>query len=176
MDSSGVAPESPVCRTGVFLLDHEPVSAEAVGLEPTKVLPSPVFKTGSSSGRMTSVKLRGLESNQRPPGSEPGVATSSNHPAVFSALKDSSIAKRFGEEESNLRRLVQRRAAYHWPIPENALWELNPPFQLGRLAPLPLGQGHVFSSMRKGRESNPQGSSLDRFRTGGHRQLACPSI
>src|SRR6266568_3163302 len=32
---------------------------------------------------MTSVKLRGLESNQRPPGSEPGVATSSNRPAVF---------------------------------------------------------------------------------------------
>lgn len=43
--------------------------------------PPPVFKTGSSSGRMASVvKLRGSESNQRPPGSEPGVTTSSNYP------------------------------------------------------------------------------------------------
>ena len=40
--------------------------AEAVGLEPTSgITPPPVFKTGSSSGRMASVvKLRRLESNQ----------------------------------------------------------------------------------------------------------------
>ncbi len=40
--------------------------AEAVGLEPTDgSQPSPVFRTGSSSGRMASiVKLRRLESNQ----------------------------------------------------------------------------------------------------------------
>ena len=40
--------------------------AEAVGLEPTSgVWPPPVFKTGSSSGRMASVvKLRRLELNQ----------------------------------------------------------------------------------------------------------------
>ena len=40
--------------------------AEAVGLEPTSgCSPPPVFKTGSSSGRMASiVKLRRLESNQ----------------------------------------------------------------------------------------------------------------
>ena len=56
---------------------------------------------------------------------------------------------------------------------QSALWESNPPRQLGRLAPLPLGQGHA---RRKGRESNPQGSSLDRFRGGCHRQLACPSV
>ena len=31
-------------------------------------------------------------------------------------------------------------------------------------------------SRRKERESNPQGSSLDRFRDGCHRQLACPSV
>jgi hypothetical protein len=56
---------------------------------------------------------------------------------------------------------------------ESALRELNPPRQLGRLAPLPLGQGHV---QRKERESNPQGSSLDCFRDSCHRQLACPSV
>ena len=51
-----------------------------------RAVPPPVFKTGSSSGRMTSVrasKLRGLESNQRPPGSEPGVTTSSNYPGIL---------------------------------------------------------------------------------------------
>ncbi len=59
VDSPGIAPESPACGAGVFLLDDEPVvapEAEAVGLEPTSgAWPPPVFKTGSSSGRMTSV-------------------------------------------------------------------------------------------------------------------------
>jgi hypothetical protein len=59
------------------------------------------------------LELRGLESNQRPPGSEPGVATSSNHPAVLSAIRDSPSVKRFGEKESNLHGLLQRQAAYH---------------------------------------------------------------
>ena len=56
---------------------------------------------------------------------------------------------------------------------KSALWESNPPRQLGRLAPLPLGQGHI---KRKERESNPQGLSLDCFRDSCHRQLACPSV
>ncbi len=37
---------------------------------------------------------------------------------------------------------------------QSALRELNPPRQVGSLAPLPLGQGHA---RRKERESNPQG-------------------
>ena len=55
---------------------------------------------------------------------------------------------------------------------EGSKRESNPPGQLGRLEPLPIGQGHI---KRKERESNPQGSSLDRFRGGCHRPLACPS-
>jgi hypothetical protein len=39
---------------------------------------------------------------------------------------------------------------------ESALRESNPPVQLGRLVPAPIGQGHVLSR-RKERESNPQG-------------------
>jgi hypothetical protein len=60
-----------------------------VGLEPTiRLRRTPVFETGPSSGRMTSVcsplgELRELESNQRPPDSESGVTTSSNCPALF---------------------------------------------------------------------------------------------
>jgi hypothetical protein len=45
----------------------------------------------------------------------------------------------------------------HWHsqchTPESALWESNPPRQLGRLEPLPLGQGHE----RKGVVSRQQG-------------------
>ena len=62
---------------------------------PKRLAPPPVFKTGSSSGRMPSVvfhKLRGLESNQRPPGSEPGVTTSSNYPG--SSLSRDTIKSR----------------------------------------------------------------------------------
>ena len=62
----------------------------------------PVFKTGSSSSRMASVcKLRELESNQRPPGSEPGVTTNSNYPASFT-VNDASHVELRGQE-SNLR-------------------------------------------------------------------------
>lgn len=45
-------------------LDHGISGAEAVGLEPTTELTSaPAFEAGSSSGRMTSIKLRWQDSN-----------------------------------------------------------------------------------------------------------------
>jgi hypothetical protein len=105
-------PPAPVSRL-VYLSSDQ---AEAVGLEPTiRAKRTPVFGTGPSSGRMTSVKrancplqLRGLESNQRPPGSEPGVTTSSNCPAVMSHREST----KFGEKDSNLHRLLQRQEAY----------------------------------------------------------------
>ena len=51
---------------------------------------------------MTSVcELRELESNQRPPGSEPGVTTNSNYPASFT-VNDASHVELRGQE-SNLR-------------------------------------------------------------------------
>ncbi len=40
---------------------------------------------------------------------------------------------------------------------ESAMRESNPPIQLGRLAPLPIGQWHTFRCKRKERESNSQG-------------------
>ena len=60
--------------------------------------------------------------------------------------------------------MPNRRILFEWRRRES-----NPPRQLGRLGPLPTGQGHA---RRKVRESNPQGSSLDRFRGGCHRRLA----
>ena len=108
----------------------------------------PVFKTGSSSGRMASdCKLRELESNQRPPGSEPGVTTNSNYPAVFGKPRQQAQIKvrhsKHSVRESHpiceLQRLTPRLRAG-----ESALRESNPPRQFGRLEPLPLGQGHML--------------------------------
>lgn len=47
------------------------------------------------------LELGGLESNQRPPSSEPGVATNSNCPGMSFVLAE-SIAKRLGEKNLNL--------------------------------------------------------------------------
>jgi hypothetical protein len=69
---------------------------------------------------------------------------------------------------------------------KSALRESNSPRQLGRLEPLPLGQGHVKAEgdqptmlrMVPGRcpSRTPKALLLDRFRGGCHRQLACPSV
>ena len=142
-------------------LDHGTIhfGAEAVGLEPTSGYhPPPVFKTGSSSGRMTSIELRGLESNQRPPGSEPGVTTSSNCPGSFMCLRHArnrrvrSKVPGAGIEPANswfkARHHYQQRRPRNAAI-QSALRESNPPRQLGRLAPLPLGQGHASFQLRR---------------------------
>ena len=139
-------------------------------------------------GRMTSVanvvkKLRGLESNQRPPGSEPGVTTSSNYPGsfIFRTPRSARSSGRRGRTSVSWVK-ARRPTASRSPITSStrsALRESNPPSQLGRLGPLPIGQGHV---RRKERESNPQGSSLVPTtaarrcpRAGCRRQSACPS-
>ena len=60
---------------------------------------------------LTDKKFRELESNQRPPGSEPGVTTGSNCPGSF-VLHDTTSPSKFGEKDLNLHRLVQSQAAY----------------------------------------------------------------
>ena len=171
----------------------------------------PVFKTGSSSGRMTSVcKLRELESNQRPPGSEPGVTTNSNYPAsfMFKTLDVRTVRVKLRGQESNLRTRGSKPGIStdrNYPAikqPEGRAgleptpWYLtgtcsaaelptqisecpagvepaSPGWKPGAFAARP--RAHVVK--RKGRESNPQGSSkLVPVRAGCHRQLACPSV
>ena len=59
VESPRVALGFLACGASVVLLDHDPmfVQAEVVGLEPTSgCWPPPVFKTGPSSGRMTSIR------------------------------------------------------------------------------------------------------------------------
>lgn len=88
-----------------------------MGLEPTNGgEPSPVFETGSSSGRMTSV-MNNCGGRTRTCG-----------------LVSQSHA--FLPTETTPHRRIDASS-------RSALRELNPPVQLGRLAPWPLGQEHT---------------------------------
>jgi hypothetical protein len=211
----------PGSKPGVTANSNCP-GAEAVGLEPTNGFfhPPPVFETGSSSSRSTSVssvfssggrnrtcgllgqnqaslptataperkpwdsnpqtvsaatrfrdgllvrpvdfrfklfQFRGQESNLRPPGSEPGVTTSSNCPGIAS--------------HTLLTLACEFRFAHSF---KSALRELNPPVRFGRPVPQPLGQGHI-SLKAEGGGVEPSGRALARVQDGCHRQLACPS-
>ena len=224
MDPPGVAPGSPACDAGVFLLDDEPVLSPKVhvsdlsarhapkdlnpdqlgwnqsccrytrdthlivsGSRETRTHKSrsrpPVFKTGSSSGRMTSVcKLRGLESNQRPPGSEPGVTTNSNYPASFvnprhsvdqgSQLEDSGG----GIEPAPAELQSQASLPADYPASERV-----PCGNRTRLASL---EGWSLCRSAKGTCCKAEGEGVEpsrlsrstAFERGCHRQLACPSV
>ena len=84
MDLPGVAPESPACDAGVFLLDDKPILSER---KPRDSNSQATFAATCFQDKFLiqpddfRPKLRELESNQRPPGSEPGVTTNSNYPA-----------------------------------------------------------------------------------------------
>jgi hypothetical protein len=74
---------------------------------PKRTMPPPVFKTGSSSGRMPSVcKLRWQESNLRHDGSEPPARTSTGPTA--SVVQDTLVTKRVGEKDLNLHFLTSK--------------------------------------------------------------------
>ena len=164
-----VTPETVLCKK----------AAEAVGLEPTSGKPPPVFKTGSSSGRMTSVlsispgvgieptaawfRARHGDRPQLPRNTDwihsgaerPGRGTRISHRAIQSP------------GYPNLRRSPREIAVWK-PIPPNSL-------KHGHLAA--RSKTRVSQSRRKERESNPQEHKrLGRVRGGFHRQLACPSV
>ena len=103
----GLEPPLPGCRPGVVAAGPRDClfSSGSRGTRTHNGVTAPVFETGSSSGRMTSVKFRGLESNQRPPGSEPGVTTSSNCPGIGLHKRHASLGLvhiQIGEQDLNL--------------------------------------------------------------------------
>ena len=122
---------------------------------------------------MTSVRLepkfRGLESNQRPPRSEPGVTTSSNCPGSI------IHTRKFGEEDSNLHRLVQSQASLPLADPRECPAGVEPACPAWKPgASCRSAKGTRMHARRKERESNPQGSSLARFRAGCRRPFGLP--
>ena len=86
-----------------------------------------------------------------------------SHPTVRRLRNLFSFESRLGRKGSGRRGRTfvawfkaRRPTASRSPIKyKSALWESNPPRQLGRLEPLPLGQRRT--SRRKVRELNPQG-------------------
>lgn len=128
VDSSGIAPESSVCRTDVFLLDHEPELLIVAKRKPWDSNPQagctrrlfsirsfyrglclhPPYRTaaGLASGRMTSVvKLRELESNQRLRVQSPASLPAATIPQWISVEGHNSPGKvrELRGQESNLR-------------------------------------------------------------------------
>ena len=110
VDSPGIAPGSPACDAGIFLLDHEPVlfvlKRKPWDSNSQRCYPPPVFKTGSSSGRMTSncfqVAGAGIEPTSRR--SERRILPL-NDPARFVSREThrSSNVRQLRGQESNLR-------------------------------------------------------------------------
>jgi hypothetical protein len=128
-----------------------------------RLAPPLVFKTSSSSSRMTSVlscgswnRTNGLlvQSQASLP-----AATTPHRSCSMTPVRShgSHQAAEVGIEPTN----SWFKARHHYQqrllrISKSALRESNPPRQVGSLEPLPLGQGHNCLK-RKERESNPQG-------------------
>ena len=59
---------------------------------------------------------------------------------------------------------------------ESAMRESNPPVQLGRLAPLPIGQWHLCHRSGRRGSRTLKAVTLTPLQTGRHHPLACPSV
>ncbi len=143
-------------------------------------------------------QFRGLESNQRPPRSERGVTTNSNCPgvreggleppsphstvfgfrfSVFSfqfsvfSFQFSAFGVRCRPESARLLLMQGRRVVVS--VRDRGVEPRSPGWKPGVV---PLDQSRNANDQRKERESNPQGSSLARFRAGCRHPSACPSF
>ena len=99
-------------KGAVFAARPRDQKAEAVGLEPTSgAWPPPVFKTGSSSGRMTSVRLSsGGWNRTRAPTA--GWSSWFRARCHYQQQLPRNVFADFGEKDLNLHNLVQSQAAY----------------------------------------------------------------
>ena len=150
-------------RTMLLFVERRPWDSNPQVFRPA------VFKTASSPIRVTSVsyesKHRGQESNLRPSGSEPDATTNSCYPGSGNAKDRAMLALVRQARGRGFEPLSPDSKSGSLPLAdprigfiESAMRESNPPVQLGRLAPLPIGQWHIFLLQRKERESNSQGS------------------
>ncbi len=134
---------------------HESVSAEVVGLEPTTAAPRPVFKTGSSSGRMTSdCKLRELESNQRLLVQSQASLPTATTPQCSANQRESRFAIR-STPSGNRTRSASFKGSRHDYVPERVPGGNRT--RLSSLGSWCLSRSATGTRRRKVRESNPQG-------------------
>ena len=164
------------------------------GFEPSASLV--LSESGLPVAYRATFQFRGLESNQRPPRSERGVTTSSNCPGVVMIREEgfeppppdsksgSLPVSRFPRASCGSRTRLSAWEARAWPLGQRRLsiiakrdrgFEPRSPGWKPGVVPLDQSRS-VFMIKRKERESNPQGSSLARFRVGCRHQSACPSV
>jgi hypothetical protein len=142
-------------------LGHRTVLSGSRGTRTPKSRARPtVFKTAPSSSRMTSVSCGGWNRTNIRAFRAPRPTV--ERPRIVSCASSGGRNRTYGLLVQGQASLPAATTPECLLTSKSALWESNPPRQLGRLEPLPLGQGHI---QRKERESNPQGSSLDCFET-----------
>ena len=125
-------------------------------------------------------RLRGLESNQRPPGSEPGVTTSSNYPGS-SFLRDTVWSRQVrgegiepplsGSKPGGLPLADPRECHDQRFASVPGVEPTSPAWKAGTFAARP--RAHQGG---RGGSRTLKAVTLDRFRGGCHRRLACPSV
>ena len=132
----GLEPPLPGCRPGVVAAGPRdyPFRSGSRGTRTHNGVTAPVFKTGSSSGRMTSVyQVAGAGIEPTPERSERPVLPLDD-PASLSKVRGAGLEPASPGSKPGSLPLADPRIS--------ALRESNPPCQVGSLAPLPLGQGH----------------------------------
>ena len=155
-------------------------TVEAVGLEPTNGLCRRLFSrqvphpagwlpfVQSSSGGWNRTNGLLVQSQASLP-----TATTPDHLVSLTQFLRKGSGSRYRTRVSWFK--ARRPTISRSPIGRSAMRESNPPRQVGSLAPLPLGQGHTMEGGRRGSRTL-KAVTLDRFRGGCHRQLACPSV
>ncbi len=148
-----------------------------MGLEPTTVLAAPVFKTGSSSSRMTSVvQVAGAGIEPTPRRSERPVLPL-DHPALFVSSRHVVQSKSSGRRIRTFTSCFKGR----WPAisrsPNNqecpaGVEPASPGWKPGTFPARP--RAHNQGGRRGSRTL--KAVKLDCFRDSCHRQLACPSF
>ena len=157
----GIEPPLPGCRPGVVAAGPRDYlfHSGSRGTRTHNGVTAPVFETGSSSGRMTSVlQVAGAGIEPTPERSERPVLPLDDPAIVFPLLPpcahmpswhECSVASSGGRNRT-YGLLIQSQASLPTATtPEysfrfkSALRELNSPRQFGRLVPRPLGQGHA---------------------------------
>ena len=133
----------------------------------------PEGREGEAPAEPLCHQFRGLESNQHQRVQSP-MSYQLDDPGINLSIDTAQWAKVRGEgiEPSSA---VSRTAGLPLADPRECPAGVEPAFPAWKTGAFAARPRAREVSRRKERESNPQGSSLDRFQDGCHRQLACPS-